>query len=70
MHDNSRLGVVDRDCRLHDVKNVFIGSSAVFPTGGSSNPTLTIIALCVRIADLLKQECRTPKAIPMPAVAK
>jgi choline dehydrogenase-like flavoprotein len=70
MHDDSRRGVVDRDCRLHDVKNVFIGSSAVFPTGGSSNPTLTIIALCVRIADLLKKECRAPTAIPMGAVAK
>jgi choline dehydrogenase-like flavoprotein len=57
MHDCPQLGVVDRHCRVHGVENLYIGSSAVFPTSARSNPTLTILALCVRIADRLKEEC-------------
>ena len=56
MHDSRRLGVVDRECRMHAVSNLYLGSSAVFPTSGHSNPTLTIIALCIRLSDLLKRE--------------
>lgn len=55
MNDNPRLGVVDSDCRVHGVTNLYIGSSSVFPTGGRTSPTLTIIALSLRIADRLKQ---------------
>jgi choline dehydrogenase-like flavoprotein len=62
MHDDPRQGVVDRDCRVHGVGNLFIGSSAVFPTGGFSNPTLTIIALCLRMSDLLKHLLRPGSA--------
>lgn len=54
MHESPRLGVVDPDCRVHGVDNLYIGSSSVFPTGARSNPTLTILALCLRIADRLK----------------
>jgi choline dehydrogenase-like flavoprotein len=54
MHDSPGLGVVDRDCRMHGVDNLFIGSSSVFPTGARSNPTLTILALCLRMADKFK----------------
>jgi choline dehydrogenase-like flavoprotein len=56
MHDDRGLGVVDADCRLHDVQNLYVGSGSVFPAGGYSNPTLTIMALCVRLADHLKAE--------------
>lgn len=56
MHDSPRHGVVDSHCRLHSVNNVYVASSAVFPTGGHSNPTLTIIALAIRLADRLKAE--------------
>jgi choline dehydrogenase-like flavoprotein len=55
MAESPREGVVDPSCRLHGVDNLYIGSSAVFPTGGHSNPTLTIIALCIRIADTIKE---------------
>lgn len=55
MADSPEHGVVDAHCRVHGVKNLFIGSSSVFPTSGFSNPTLTIIALCLRIADELKR---------------
>ncbi len=55
MHDSPNQGVVDRNCRVHGIENLYIGSSSVFPTSGHSNPTLTIIALCIRLADRLKQ---------------
>lgn len=58
MHDLPTQGVVDRNCRVHGISNLLIGSSAVFPTSGHSNPTFTIIALCMRMADQLKQELR------------
>jgi choline dehydrogenase-like flavoprotein len=47
-------GVVNRDCRVHSLENLFISSSSVFPTGGHSNPTFTILALGIRLADHLK----------------
>jgi choline dehydrogenase-like flavoprotein len=55
MHEHPRLGVVDPQCQVHGFANLYIGSSAVFPTSARSNPTLTILALCLRIADHLKQ---------------
>ena len=55
MHDDPRQGVVDRHCRVHSMDNLYIGSSAVFPTGGYSNPTLTMMALCLRLSDHLKK---------------
>jgi choline dehydrogenase-like flavoprotein len=55
MNDSPRAGVVDPNCQVHGLPNLFIASSSVFPTCGHSNPTLTIIALCMRLADRLKQ---------------
>jgi choline dehydrogenase-like flavoprotein len=57
MHEDPRRGVVNSQCQVHGIANLFVGSSAVFPTSARSNPTLTILALCVRIADRLKQIC-------------
>jgi choline dehydrogenase-like flavoprotein len=54
MNKDPRLGVVDSHCRTHDIANLYIAGSAVFPTSGSANPTLTIVALAIRIADRLK----------------
>lgn len=51
MHDDPRHGVVDADGRVHGAQNVFVAGSSVFPTYGSSNPTLTIVALALRLAD-------------------
>lgn len=59
MHDSASSGVVDCHCRVHGVENFYIGSSAVFPTSGHSNPTLTIIALCMRLADKIKSTGKT-----------
>lgn len=56
MHVSPSKGVVDKDCRVHGLANLFIASSAVFPTSGHSNPTLTILALSIRLADLLRRQ--------------
>jgi choline dehydrogenase-like flavoprotein len=59
MHDDKTQGVVDRNCRVHQIENLFIAGSSVFPTGGRVNPTLTIVALAVRLADHLKATVKT-----------
>jgi choline dehydrogenase-like flavoprotein len=59
MGDDTRTSVVDRDCRIHTVNNVYIAGSSVFPTGGYANPTLTIVALALRLAEHLKEKVLT-----------
>ena len=51
MADSPRQGVVDKDCRVHGLANLYIAGSSVFPTSGYANPTLTIVALAMRLAD-------------------
>jgi choline dehydrogenase-like flavoprotein len=55
MSDDPKLGVVDASCRVHGIQNLFIAGSSVFPTDGSAPPTLTIVALAVRMAEHIKQ---------------
>ena len=55
MHVDPRQGVVDPDCRVHSVDNLFVAGSSVFPTYGASNPTLTIVALALRLSDKLRE---------------
>ena len=45
--------VVDRDCRVHGIDNLFIASGSVFPTSGQGNPTLLTAALAIRLAEHL-----------------
>lgn len=54
MHPDPAQGVVDADCRVHGLSNLYVAGSSVFPTGGYANPTLTIIALAIRLADRLR----------------
>lgn len=54
MSDDPKLGVVNKDCQIHGVQNLFIAGSSVFPTSGISSPTLTIVALVIRLADHIK----------------
>jgi choline dehydrogenase-like flavoprotein len=56
MHRDARHGVVDENCRVHAAHNLFVAGSSVFPTSGMANPTLTILALALRLADYLKAE--------------
>ena len=53
MHDDPRHGVVDSECRVHGMRNLFVAGSSVFTTAGSATPTLTIVALALRLADHL-----------------
>ncbi|MYH28139.1 MAG: GMC family oxidoreductase [Acidobacteria bacterium] len=53
MGRDKATSVVDRDCRVHGYHNLFVAGSSVFPTGGYANPTLTILALALRLADRL-----------------
>lgn len=46
-------GVVDADCRVHGIGNLYIGGSSVFATSGHANPTYTIIQLSLRLGDHL-----------------
>ena len=54
MSDSPASGVVDAELRVHGIENLRVASSSVFPTGGHSNPTLTMLALCIRLADRLR----------------
>lgn len=63
MHENERLGVVDANCKVHRIDNLYVGSSAVFPSSGSTSPTSTILALCIRMADRLKRRLGTAEAL-------
>ncbi len=62
MHSDPQRGVVDADCRVHGVDNLFITGSSVFPTAGFANPTLTIVALALRLAEHLKADLATGSA--------
>jgi choline dehydrogenase-like flavoprotein len=53
---NDRHGVVNSDLRLHSVINLYVASCSIFPTGGSSNPTMTLMATTLRLATHLKRE--------------
>ena len=55
MHARPEQGVVDPDCRVHGMRNLFVAGGSVFPTSGFANPTLTIVALAIRLADRLKR---------------
>ncbi|MBA2665907.1 MAG: GMC family oxidoreductase [Trueperaceae bacterium] len=54
MSQDPTRGVVDSDCRVHGVGNLYVAGSSVFPTGGCVNPTLTLTALAHRLADHLR----------------
>jgi len=54
INNDPKQGVVDANCKVHGISNLFIAGSSVFPTAGYSNPTLTIIALSLRLADHIK----------------
>lgn len=56
MHESAKQSVVDGDCRLHTVNNLYVAGGSVFPTSGSTNPTLTVVALALRLADHLREK--------------
>lgn len=55
MGTDRRTSVVDRDCRVHGVANLYVSGSSTFASSGYANPTLTIVALALRLADVLRE---------------
>jgi hypothetical protein len=53
---NHNDSVVDQNCKVHGLKNIYIAGSSVFPTFGFANPTLTIVALSIKLAGHLRQK--------------
>jgi len=53
MSEDPAFGVVDRDCRVHGVTNLYAVGGSVMPTSGHANPTLTIVALALRLGEHL-----------------
>jgi choline dehydrogenase-like flavoprotein len=59
MGQDPATSVVDAECKVHGVSNLYIASAAVFPTSSQANPTLTIVALSLRLAQYLSP-AKTP----------
>ncbi|HNP95393.1 MAG TPA: GMC family oxidoreductase [Cyclobacteriaceae bacterium] len=59
MSKEESKGVVNENCRVHGLRNLFVASSSVFPTSSQANPTLTIVAIAARIAAHLKENLQT-----------
>ena len=66
MHDDPTRGVVDRDGKVHGLANLYVTGSSVFPTSGYANPTLTLVALALRLADHLKRIFASPRDADSP----
>jgi choline dehydrogenase-like flavoprotein len=63
MHESPKLGVVDRDCRVYGTNNLYVAGSSVFPTGGANVPTMTIVALALRLSDHIVKVMQPPGAL-------
>lgn len=57
MSHDPRRSVVDASCRVHGAPNVAVVGASVFPTNGYANPTLTVLALAIRLADDIRRRC-------------
>lgn len=69
MHRDSAHGVVDENCRVHEMDNLYIAGGSVFPTGGYANPSLTIVALSLRLADHLRSTKESVHSVEPPTAA-
>lgn len=59
MGNDPTTSVVDPDCRVHGHRNLYLAGTSVFPTAGTANPTLTVAALALRLAEHMHSELRT-----------
>jgi choline dehydrogenase-like flavoprotein len=55
MHPDPTQGVVDTNQRVHGIANLYVAGAAVYPTAGCVNPTLTLVALTLRLSDHLRR---------------
>jgi choline dehydrogenase-like flavoprotein len=60
MYDSARQGVVDRNCRVHGLANLYVAGSSVFPTAGANFPTITLVALALRLSNHIVGVLRRP----------
>ena len=51
--DDETTSVLDRQCRAHDVDNLYVVDGSFMPTSGAVPPTLTIMANALRVADAI-----------------
>lgn len=56
MHADPKHGVVDADCRVHGIGNLYVAGGSVFPTGGYGYPTFNIVTLSIRLAEHLRTQ--------------
>ncbi|MEP4077640.1 GMC oxidoreductase [Haloferula sp.] len=56
MSTDATQGVVDADCRVHGVENLYVSGSGVFPTSGYSGPTMMIVAMAIRLSQHLHRQ--------------
>jgi choline dehydrogenase-like flavoprotein len=59
MSNDPKQGVVDANCKVHGISNLFIAGSSCYVTAAAPNPTLTLVALTLRLSDHLKKRIRT-----------
>ena len=55
MSDDPKTGVVDANCKVYGINNLYVAGSSCYPTGGAVNPTLTLVALTLRLSDHIKK---------------
>ncbi len=58
MSDDPKLGVVDPNCKVHGIDNLFVAGASSYVTAGAVNPTLTLIAMAIRLTDHLKERTK------------
>lgn len=63
MGTDVRRSVVDADCRVHGMRNLYVGGSSVFATSGQANPTTTIVSLACRLGDHLVREIKDGRLV-------
>jgi choline dehydrogenase-like flavoprotein len=66
MSVSPRDGVVDSDCRVHSVDNLYVAGSSVFVTSGYANPTFALVTLALRLAEHLRGRLG-PRSDPTPS---
>jgi choline dehydrogenase-like flavoprotein len=54
MNRDPRYGVVNENCRVHGIDNLYVAGGSVFPTSGATMVTVNIVALAIRLADHLR----------------
>ena len=56
MSADPKHGVVDANCQVHGIENLYVAGSSIFTTSSAANPTLTLVAFAERLAEHLKEK--------------